>query len=294
MSKPIRYVIVTSRGIGEPLKNNLPYNAAMKIKSSFDSRWTNLSSDQPEVVIAENLYPASYGPVPRLDGVSFEESLKAHSNDMDRIFREHSGSTRDSRFILLSYSAGAAGAGDWVNKQTPRTLSQILAMAQVSDPSMPKGIDLRTKVGRECYGVRGSRPIAIAERVIWVYNHSDVINSCPEDSPIRTIAKSTPGIALANRLSWLQVLQRINLMESTARISQGLRWGTPAAEKRKHLEQIEREYRQAFEDAVGYLAGGEHTSYGTRYEPGSPGVTYTEALVRRVTGKMFTEASRLI
>lgn len=208
--------ILTCGGIGESLDRNL---------------LTGLVRELPELEHIEVDYPASYGPVNRNAdprGDSFDTSLaglyQAVSAEM----------TRDRRTptVLAGYSAGAAGVGNMLSwmPDWPNLIGAVL----VADPMQPDG------------GIAGSRPITGWVPVRCVSNPRDIICECPDDSPLRIIAQTTPKLALGSVPEvdrWgRDVVAKLQRGAITAPIRN---WRDPVGEWRR--------YQMAIDGALGYL-----------------------------------------
>ena len=273
----IKYVISWARGIGEPIDNNTCALVARKVQKEVEARTRGVKV-KPYVQLHENAWPAQYG-----HGTSFNEGLKKVKAIQTSIINKNS--IEDARHIILGYSGGAAGIGDWLVDQQPETLRQVLAVGLISDPSMPQYIDTQTKLGGErVWGIRGSRTVPILERTKWIYNHNDVICCCPENSPLRTIAEATSDFELGDRTTWGGVLRQLAMGGAFARLSAQLNRNPD------RLKAINDRYLQARLDAIGYIGGGEHTSYGVRIDPKS-GQIYTDNLVNWLTDRIVADYS---
>ncbi|QXO13741.1 lysin B [Gordonia phage DumpTruck] len=250
-----RVVIGVARGIGEPLAHNLPMQIANLAHTKL------LGKRGPQVIIKELRWPAEYGPVPKpLGQNSFNESLAQLKFQLTGLVQPDP----NTMYVLVGFSAGAAGIGDWLAEQPQSVKKLIISVHLVSDPSMPKGIAPMNMVLREEeYGVRGSRRTDFLD-THWYWRSDDVICCCPDNSPIRKIAKATPDFVLADATTWLPTLQKLTTMKAAELMGANLRYMADRQRREQALDQIRRRYDEAFKDAMGYLATGAHTSYGTR------------------------------
>lgn len=240
--------VLTCRGIGEPVGGHT-------MLSGF------VNALPGEVTHVEVPYPASYGFVNATRdplGESFDESLGALYTAL-RAEIERS----DEPTIIAGYSAGAAGAGNYVAANP--LPDHVKAVILVADPLRPGG---------SIYGIAGSRPVNIDVPVIWVSNPADVICSCPRNSLLRIIADLTPRMSLGDPQAWSEdVLSTFTSPRKRNRLVRlaGLSWWEPMATLR-HL-------RTAEHEAMGYLGVGQpstHTVY-DKVRPGSDRTWLQEA-----------------
>lgn len=197
-----------------------------------------------ELKFEEVNYPSQYGPVPKIDGKSFYRSLDI---GLDWLEDRFARSKPDDRFIVTGYSAGAELIGNFVASTDQHNLNKILGAYLVADPSMPK------LPGNRKFGIRGERFIH-GVNVKWAADPKDVIPLCsPPWSPLRAIADASPGISLGVPMGPAEAIQEINRRRPQAAI------GLFDASK-------------AFQEAYGYLIGGDHTGYKVRRQ--ANGKTY--------------------
>ncbi|WP_019203684.1 PE-PPE domain-containing protein [Tsukamurella sp. 1534] len=141
-------------------------------------------------------YPASYGPVPARDGVSFTESVEIGVERLRAAIAETRG-----LIALIGYSQGCTvvrrvlgdiAEGDAVE---PR----IIAAGLVSDPERPRGSDPALAGS----GVAGDGPpIPGGLPVQWISHPHDVICNASEDSFVRDIADATAYFTLRDLATW--------------------------------------------------------------------------------------------
>jgi hypothetical protein len=141
-------------------------------------------------------YPASYGPFPQRDGMSFAESVDLGVANLTRAIAAAAGS-----LMLIGYSQGCTvirrvlggvAAGEFDG-------DRILAVGLVSDPERPAGTDTSLRG----YGIAGQGP-TIPEQipVHWISHPEDVICNASEDSFVRDIADATAFLTLRDLAGW--------------------------------------------------------------------------------------------
>lgn len=222
-----RITMLGARGIGEMRTNNMISGVRAHLDKSIGYEEVD--------------YPAQYGPVGRdPKGQSFLVSLDIL---LENVRRRITNSGVNEKFILIGYSAGAEGMGNFIAAADDKIKRKIIAVCLIADPSMPRSAKKSRK-----YGIRGERQIHDIP-VYWAADPKDPIPLCsPKPSPMRDIADATPGIGLGARMTWNGVYSSIN-----DRIRQG-GYGLP-------------DFAAAMDEAIAYLVRGDHMGYGTRREP---------------------------
>ncbi|AZG43976.1 PE-PPE domain-containing protein [Gordonia insulae] len=208
-------------------------------------------------------YPASYGPAPQLDGMSYLESVAIGVDALRAALAETSGPV-----ALIGYSQGAVvirtAVHDLYAAGDP-SVERILAMGFVADPHQPP----RVVEGCSGWGVAGAGPaLPPGTPAHWVGAPDDMICNASEDSFIRDIADLTAGLAFGRLRDWLMLvrnrLQR-NDLQNAHRTSPGF------SQIRRDITRL----ASAAREVVGYLPdtlafrglvvrnrrGGRHTSY---------------------------------
>lgn len=151
----------------------------------FDCRWIG--------------YPASYGPAPRRDGMSFTQSVAI---GVDTLRAAIAGST--GPLTLVGYSQGAVVIRTalhqmWIEEDP--ALSRIVAAGFVADPHQPPS----AVAGCTGWGVAGPGPqLPPRLPVRWVGAADDVICNADADSLVRDIADLTATISLTRLGDWLR------------------------------------------------------------------------------------------
>ncbi|QSE94169.1 alpha/beta fold hydrolase [Rhodococcus pseudokoreensis] len=212
--------------------------------------------------VVEVPWSAQYGPVPAPLGSSFDTSLRTgRLMLLDYIRRD------PNPVVIIGYSGGGALAGNVAAEiaRGEHPALDVRGVGLISDPLRPM---TRTDY---TWGIAGKRWIN-ADFPVWhLADPSDVITSCPEDSPLRTFADQSASFALADLRSWgWDLVDRIRRRRWQATIRD---W--------HNAPEIWRAYTQALHGADGYLRRGDHTSYHLRRYPGSTR-TYTEWLADRI------------
>ncbi|MDL9939028.1 PE-PPE domain-containing protein [Gordonia sp. ABSL1-1] len=143
-------------------------------------------------------YPASYGPAPRLDGISFTDSVAI---GVDRLRAAIRASVQP--LVLVGYSQGAVVIRTALSEMSAvcdPALSGVLAVGLVADPHQPPGV----VDGCAGWGVAGPGPRLPEDVPIrWVGASDDVICNADADSFVRDIADLTAAISFAAPRAWL-------------------------------------------------------------------------------------------
>lgn len=220
--------LITVRGIGEALSPhpNMLDQFAVHFPNTerYDLPWS-----------------AVYGPVGgNIMGESFSSAVeRGEAILIDEI--------RKGPVIVVGYSGGAELAGNVATRF--RDHPNLVFAGLVADPSAPSAIT-------GLPGIRGGRYLyEYAWNIQWASNPKDVICSCPVDSPLRAIAKTSEGFSLGDPKFWTR-----DLLDELRR---GKIWRWIFGDYRK--------YERAYVDACGYLGlnplnpslpgVNQHTSY---------------------------------
>lgn len=242
------------RGIGEPLgEGSMLANVTKHL-------------DPKRFRVVEVPWSAQYGPVPAPLGSSFDSSLRSgRTMLLDYIRRD------PNPVVITGYSGGGALAGN-VAAEIARGEHPELDVRGVGLISDPLRSDDPWDLSTTGWGIAGIRPIAQVWFPVWhCADPSDVITSCPEDSPLRTLADQSSAFALVDPRSWgWDLVNRLQTRRWQATIRD---WS--------NAPEVWRAHTQAIHDADGYLRLGDHTSYHLRRYPGSSR-TYTEWLADRI------------
>ncbi|BDH56658.1 PE-PPE domain-containing protein [Tsukamurella sp. PLM1] len=141
-------------------------------------------------------YPASYGPVPARDGVSFVESVAIGVERLLAAIADVAGPV-----VLIGYSQGCTVVRRVLGAMAdgPVLAPNVLAAGLVSDPERPHGSD-PALCGS---GVAGDGP-AVPEGLplLWISHPQDVICNASVDSFVRDIADATAYLALRDLAVW--------------------------------------------------------------------------------------------
>ncbi|WPH58032.1 lysin B [Gordonia phage LuckyLeo] len=267
-------MLLVARGIGERLGQNTPMYVANKIRA--DLSWVH---GLPIVEVKELDWPAEYGPFPKPHSqTSFNKSLKdLHTRLNGEVFDD--GSTM---YVLVGYSGGAAGMGDWLAKADPKQKALVLGAVLIADPSMPRDLCPPDPIiGEPRFGIRGDRHVDHVG-VKWIFNPEDVIPCCPENSPIRLIATSSPDFALADAMSWQTLPNKLAVRQASLIMRAQIANVLNKKNAQEQIEAIRRQFDVAFRDAWGYLGGMEHTCYTVR-GPYSSHPTWAATAANHVT-----------
>ncbi|WP_188586316.1 PE-PPE domain-containing protein [Gordonia jinhuaensis] len=233
-------------------------------------------------------YPASYGPVPERDGVSYRTSVHAGVTALHASMAAARGPV-----ILLGYSQGAVVVREFLGTLSATRSpdgpvswgqSHLIGAGFVADPHQPVGV----VSGCDGAGIAGPGPeVPVGLPTLWIAHRDDMICNASRDSLLRDVADLTGWLSLADLGGWLcemwNTLRR-NSFQNAARTSV-----TPAQWWRDL-----RRVRIAVCEVLGYLPaflmwaglhirnprGGRHTSYATEpIDPGS-GLTGCQVLAQ--------------
>jgi PE-PPE domain len=203
-------------------------------------------------------YPASYGPVPDLTGMSYLDSVRAGVENLQARLDATPGPV-----MMIGYSQGAVVIRQLLaNRESARA---VVAVGFVADPHQPPGV----VAGCEGFGLAGDGPaIPTDVPVMWIADPADVICNASRDSLLRDFADLTAAMSVSDVRGWFRSLWEIlrgNDFQNAMRTSIGPRqW-------RKDVRRV----RIAMAEIAGYLprklmwrglqivnrAGGRHTAY---------------------------------
>ena len=219
-------------------------------------------------------WQAEYGPVPRLGGASYDESVRRGIDSLVRAIRECPNDV-----VGLGYSAGATLWGRLLEEledgKHPDILHKVKGVAFIAHPERRRGDSLGQigagfGIGGEWFGGPDRIP------TLEIAAPDDVICSCPEDSPLRTIADQTSALSFLDIHGWAQDLYDRLLTRRWQAVR--MNWRNPLG--------IWRQYQRALQDAQGYLSLGHHTEYHVRIMPGET-VPYTLKLAQVLNASLF-------
>lgn len=141
-------------------------------------------------------YPASYGPVPTRDGISFAESVEIGVARLTAAIAETEGLV-----ALIGYSQGCTVVRRVLGAIATGDLAAptVVTAGLVSDPERPRGSDPALAGS----GVAGDGPpIADGFPVQWISHPQDVICNASIDSFVRDIADATALLTLRDLAAW--------------------------------------------------------------------------------------------
>lgn len=236
-------------------------------------------------------YPASYGPAPHLDGMSYRRSVDIGARALTDALRDTPGP-----IVLIGYSQGAVVIRTALNQLALNGLNgpdsdegiveRLLAIGFVADPHQPPG----AVAGCHGWGVAGPGPdLPDGVATYWVGAAEDVICNAAADSFIRDIADLTAALAVDRVRDWvgdMWTTLRRNTFQNARRTSPG------PAQVRRDVGRLSSAAREVIGYLPGTLAwrgvrvrnrhGGRHTSYASEpYRRGSvtdPDTTGCQAL----------------
>ncbi|OZF09838.1 hypothetical protein CH300_00205 [Rhodococcus sp. 15-1154-1] len=238
------YTFLTAEGIGDT-QNTMMSQVAKHL--------------DPDLYVTKRLpWRSQYGPVPRLDGLSFDRNIGDGIQMAAEMIR------RDSNVVMLGGFSGGAALMRLLARQIRwgdlgQDL-QIAGLATIADPYRPPGVGAKPSDG---WGIAGR--VYIDNFPQWTAaDPRDVICCCPSDSPLRTLADQSSSLSFVDPAAWAQNLG----WKLTTRQFQAVRlnWHDPRS--------VFAQYARARSDLDGYLKRGDHTQYAIRVKPGT-NLTYT-------------------
>lgn len=264
-----RIYILVCRGIGEPLDRNA---LVLEMRRLLP---------QAKFTVVDIPWAASYGPVPKLDGIAYKQSLE---RGMELIYQAISNLPSGSRAFLVGYSGGAALAGNWAahgrswvaqhhSSSTNAFFWRLLGVGLMADPLRPEGggDGIYTAPG---FGIAGQRPVIGNEfDTWWLSDPADMICSSERNSMVRPVADITYAVSFAPGAA-------PDFLADIADKVRKRRW-QPIEIPIWNLLAVRDQFHRALDDVDGYLNRGDHTHYAVRKVPGQP-FTYTEALAAHI------------
>ncbi|WP_431941660.1 PE-PPE domain-containing protein [Nocardia grenadensis] len=200
-------------------------------------------------------YPAQYGPVSGLGGLSFRQSVKAGADNLLRVLEDTPG-----RIVLLGYSQGCTVVRQLLH-DAPPAVRRVEVVGLVADPEAPPNGDAN-------YGVLGTDPvIPYWVTPMWVTNPKDPICNAAPDSLLRDFADLTEYFGFSDAGRWM-----LDVLEGLKRRSPLNRWGADSWSLASILAARDRVNRSIAEawaylpriESVGGLvinpSGGQHTT----------------------------------
>lgn len=158
-------------------------------------------------------YPASYGPAPRMTGMSYVDSVAQGVQNLGAALAEIDGPV-----AMVGYSQGAVVIRTFLHAQRAigRDLSQVVALGFIADPHQPPGV----VGGCRGWGVAGPGvPLPADIPARWVGSADDVICNAAGDSFVRDIADLTEQMSVQSLRAWtvsLWELLRSNGFQNSA------------------------------------------------------------------------------
>ncbi|MEH3154239.1 MAG: PE-PPE domain-containing protein [Gordonia paraffinivorans] len=180
-------LVVGGTGEATPTDPAVPVRGLLRcvvddLDARFDARWVP--------------YPASYGPVPVPDGLSFAESVVAGVASLRRAI-----DAVDGRWAVIGYSQGCVVIREALADNPSRL---PVAIGLVADPHQPAGC-VR---GCDGHGVAGpGRPLPEVP-TMWIGDRDDVICNASPDSLIRDIADLTRSLTTVHPGVWMSMMLR--------------------------------------------------------------------------------------
>ena len=219
---------------------------ACRLDARFDCRWVG--------------YPASYGPVPDLSGMSYLDSVHEGVANLRARLDATAGPV-----MLVGYSQGAVVIRNMLaGLENPGT-GTVVAVGFVADPHQPPG----AVRGCDGFGLAGEgAPMPGDIPVIWIADPADVICNASGDSLLRDFADLTAAMSIRDVRGWTrhlwEVLSRNNFQNAQRTSIHPRQWRKDA-----------RRLRVAMLEIAGYLPGklmwrglrivnsrgGRHTAY---------------------------------
>lgn len=261
-----RFTVIACGGIGESGPDDRSFEVKGMLKNvtdkldplKFESQWCP--------------WEASYGPVPKLDGDDYDDSLERGIERLVTAIRQCPNDV-----VGLGYSAGATLWGrllELMEEGYYRDIS-VVGVAFIAHPERREG-DSCNNVGTG-WGI-GGEWLGGPDKIptFEIADPADVICCCPTNSPLRTFADQTSSMSFLDIHGWAVDLRDrlINNRWQAVKIE----WWNPVA--------VFRQYTQAANDILGYAARGDHVSYHKRIMPGET-VTYTTKLAQVLNASRF-------
>ncbi|MFZ2510891.1 MAG: PE-PPE domain-containing protein [Gordonia sp. (in: high G+C Gram-positive bacteria)] len=198
-------------------------------------------------------YPASYGPVPRLDGDCYRESVASGVAALRGAVEGAAAENPGGAIMLIGYSQGAVVIRALLgNPANEPLLPAITAVGFVADPHQPPDV-VDSCAG---WGVAGPGPELPGEiPAHWVGAADDVICNAGPDSLIRDVADLTGVLSVGRLRHWFgDMVGRV----VGADLQNAARTRFSPAQWRRDVQRV----ASAVREVRGYLpSGGRHVSY---------------------------------
>ncbi|MFD7843983.1 PE-PPE domain-containing protein [Nocardia sp. NPDC059764] len=232
--------VLTCRGTGEPLGS--PANLLAAVTNGLDPAKYEIGPDVD--------YPASIGPANpqgRLDGCSEQQSIDAGVLALIAEIQ-----STPNLVGILGYSLGALVVNRFLEAKARGQFPdcEVAWAATIANPLRAAGDSIDSvSVGFGINGQHASWPGDIP--VFEVANPVDVICSCPQDSPLRTLADSISAFGFAELGGWsADLIDRIRRNQ----------WQPTHSDLWLHPIRHWRAWSQAAAHMDGYLRGGAHNA----------------------------------
>ena len=230
--------VITCRGTGE--HRNAPSNMLFNVTRSLDPGRFNVLGDLD--------YPASVGPANETGnpfGCSEDESIRIGVENLAGMIR-----ATPNTVGLLGYSLGAEVVTAFREAQVRGELGdcEIAWSACVANPRRAAGDSIDPYSSG--FGINGQRAAFATGAVhLEVANPADAITSCPQDSPLRTMADQTSAFTFAALGGWTRDLGE-KMLQRRFQPSARSWWRNPI-----HAFDV---YGAAGRGILGYLSGKDH------------------------------------
>lgn len=176
-----KFLIVWADGIGTHKLD--PEDAASILRKTVVDLIESLRKHDHEVSNRKVNWKASMAMVG--GNTSWHNAAHGGVLDIDNILNQNA--EFDTRVILLGYSGGCKVIRDWLDAR-PHQRQRVAAVGLLSDPFRPH---LGFQAGTDNpggSGICGGRNTPLGDRTFYTSFRNDVISSCPDDSPLRTLA----------------------------------------------------------------------------------------------------------
>jgi hypothetical protein len=216
-----------------------------------------------------------YGPVPKVNGTAYAESLRLGLDTLADAIRNCPNDV-----VGIGYSAGATLWGRFLEELEihggyPDIRHKVKGVAFIAHPERRQNDSLgNTAAGWGVGGEWAGGPDEIP--IIEIAAPDDVICSCAPNSPIRMLADWTEEFSFVDvRTYGLSIRDRLlsNRWQAVR-----INWLDPIG--------TYRQFTDAAKEAEGYLFKGYHTDYHKRIMPGES-VTYTDKLAQVLNASTF-------
>jgi hypothetical protein len=187
--------VLMARGTGEPVDG--PNNMLRLVTSRLDPAKFEIGADCP--------YPASVGPANQTGnplGPSEDESIRLGIPALAAMIR-----ACPNKVGLLGYSLGAELVSKFLEAQASGEYAdcELAFTACAANPVRAEGDSIEPNpVGYGINGPHGPFPAGVTH--LEAANPADMITSCPEGSPLRTLADQVSAFSFAALGGWTQDL----------------------------------------------------------------------------------------